>query len=161
DSGHSGMIAAIVGRIPDAHMIVGSEEWWYSGYRIRPGDAIRQRRRFDGFSVKETKAFGATVFSTGDTFFETDRGAPVAHVRTTALRYSAEEAEKRSAKDAGQSSPHQWTAAELDEVRRTRHDWILSNREGRTPAIGAVKVGDRLPRRAVGPHSLAPFSTEW
>ncbi|MDG2002443.1 MAG: MaoC family dehydratase N-terminal domain-containing protein [Novosphingobium sp.] len=161
DSGHSGMPAAIVGCIPDAHMIVGSEEWWFSGHRIRPGELIRQRRRFDGVAVKELKAFGPTVFSTGDTFHETDRGAPIAHVRTTALRYSAQEAEKRSLGSDGQSGPYTWSESEFAQIKQIRHEWILSNREGRTPSIGDVKVGDKLPQRAVGPHSLASFATEW
>jgi hypothetical protein len=155
------MVAAIVGRIPDAHMIVGSEEWWHSGYRIRPGDRVRQRRRFDGFTVKELKAFGPTVFSTGDTFIETDSGMPIAHARTTALRYSAEEAGKRSSDSGDRSRPYAWSDAELAEIKRVRHDWILSNREGRTPRIGEIKLGDKLPRRAIGPHSLASFATEW
>jgi acyl dehydratase len=161
DFGHSGMHAAVVGCIPDAHMIVGSEEWWYSGYRIRPGDKVIQNWRFDGFTVKETAFAGPTVFSRGDTFHQTTHGAPIAHSRTTALRYSAEEAEKRAVYGKSAGARKRWTAGGLAEVDRVRRAWLLSNRVGRTPRIGEIKVGDRLPRRVVGPHSIASFSSEW
>lgn len=161
DCGHSGMPAAIVGCIPDAHMIVGSEEWWFSGYRLRADDKVTQKRRFDGFSVKETALAGPTVFSRGDTFHNTDRGVPIAHSRTTALRYSAEEAEKRGVYGQASGKRKIWTPQELDEIAKIRRDWILSNREGTTPSIASLKVGDRLPRRAVGPHSIATFASEW
>jgi acyl dehydratase len=161
DYGHSGMPAAIVGRIPNAHMIAGSEEWWYSGYRIRPGDKVTQKRRFDGFTVKETAFAGPTVFSRGDTFHTTQQGTPVAHSRTTALRYSAEEADRRGVYRHSSGTRKKWTEEELTNVARIRHDWILSNREGHTPRIGDIKVGDRLPQRAVGPHSIASFASEW
>ena len=42
-----------------------------------------------------------------------------------------------------------------------RHQWIASNREGRSPAYRDVRVGDKLPRRVIGPHSLATFITEY
>lgn len=161
DFGHSGMHAAVVGCIPGAHMIVGSEEWWYSGYRIRPGDKVIQNWRFDGFSVKETSFAGPTVFSRGDTFHQTERGAPIAHCRTTALRYSAAEAEKRAVYGKTGTARKRWTEDELAEIARIRRAWILSNREGRTPRIGDISVGDKLPRRVVGPHSIASFASEW
>ncbi len=39
-------------------------------------------------------------------------------------------------------------------------DWILSNREGRSPRHAEVKVGDKLPRRVIGPHSIVSFALE-
>jgi acyl dehydratase len=161
DYGHSGITAAIVGHIPNAHMMIAGEEWWYSTYRIRPGDKITQRRRFDGFTVKETAFAGPTAFTRGDTFHTSAAGAPVAHSRTTALRYSAAEADRRQAKQGATGEAKQWTEAELAEVAAIRHDWILSNREGHSPRIGAVKPGDRLPTRAVGPLSIASLVSEW
>jgi hypothetical protein len=37
----------------------------------------------------------------------------------------------------------------------------MSNRLGISPHFEAVKVGDRLPRRVIGPHSIATFTTEY
>jgi acyl dehydratase len=161
DYGHSGMLTAVVGHVPDAHMIAGGEEWWYTGYRIRPGDKVEQKRRFDGFTVKETAFAGPTAFTRGDTFHTTTAGAPVAHCRCTAIRYSAVEADKRGVFKQKASERKVWTKKELAEVSKLRTAWILSNREGRTPRIGDVKVGDKLPRRALGPHSIASFVSEW
>src|SRR3546814_6572647 len=39
--------------------------------------------------------------------------------------------------------------------------WILSNREGRSPHYDAVKVGDKLPQRVIGPHTLVSFALEY
>jgi acyl dehydratase len=161
DYGHSGIFAALVGHIANGHMMVGSEEWWHSGYRIRPGDKVSQRRRFDGFSVKETAFAGPTVFARGDTFHTTADGAPVAHSRTTAIRYSAAEAERRGLKQAKAAPRRDWTDEDLARIAAIRHDWIMSNREGRTPRISEVKVGDRLPTRTTGPVSIATLASEW
>src|SRR3546814_12309291 len=57
--------------------------------------------------------------------------------------------------------PKQWTKAELQEVERIRMAWILSNREGRSPHYDAVKVGDKLPQRVIGPHTLVNFALEY
>lgn len=161
DYGH-GMHPALVGRINNAHMILGSEEWWYSGYRIRPGDRVEQKRRFDGYDLKDTAFAGPTVFSRGDTYHYTERQTPIAHCRTTAIRYSAQEADRRGVYKSGSAEKaRSWSDKELAEVARIRHAWILSNRDGVTPSISDIKVGDPLPRRALGPHSIASFVTEF
>ena len=48
-----------------------------------------------------------------------------------------------------------WTQLELEEVERLRRDWLESNRLGVSPHFDEVKVGDTLPRRVIGPHSIA------
>lgn len=62
--------------------------------------------------------------------------------------------------DQAQRTPKKWTAAELEQIERLRMDWILSNREGRSPRHAEVKVGDKLPRRVIGPHSIVSFALE-
>jgi acyl dehydratase len=42
-----------------------------------------------------------------------------------------------------------------------RHDWLMSNRMGVSPRCEELGIGDRLPRRALGPHTLASFATEY
>src|SRR3546814_18146121 len=37
----------------------------------------------------------------------------------------------------------------------------MSNLEGVSPAFSSVKFGDNLPRRVIGPHTFASFSTEY
>lgn len=160
DYGH-GCQPACVGKIPGSHLIFGGEEWWWYGTHIRPGDQLIQERRFHDYKVTDTKFAGPTMFSRGDTLHRNQRGDLVAKARSTAIRYLAEEAEKRGMYDATAGAPKRWTKAELDEVDKVRHDWFMSNREGKSPHWEEVQVGDKLPRRVIGPHTIASFTTEY
>ncbi len=161
DYGH-GCQPACVGRIPGSHLIFGGEEWWHYGPRIRPGDSLTQRRRFHDYKVADTKFAGPTLFSRGDTLHTNQHGVPVCKERSTTIRYLAAEAEKRGMLSAaGGGVKPSWTREQLLDIEKVRRDWILSNREGRTPRFEEVSVGDRLPRRVLGPHSIASFTTEY
>ncbi len=159
DYGH-GCHPTCVGKIPGSHLIFGGEEWWFYGTPIWPGDKLVQARRFDGYSVAETKFAGPTVFARGDTVHRNQHGALVAKERSTAIRYLVEEARKRGMYDKQQRMPRRWTSAELAGIEKIRLDWILSNRDGASPHFEEVNVGDRLPRRVVGPHSVVTFALE-
>jgi len=159
DYGH-GCHPSCVGKIPGSHLIFGGEEWWFYGTHIRPGDKLFQQRRFDGYSVADTKFAGPTVFTRGDTVHRNQNGVLVAKERATAIRYLVEEAKKRGMYDKEQRAPKRWTAAELAEIERMRKEWILSNRAGVSPHYEEVRVGDKLPRRVIGPHSVVTFALE-
>lgn len=159
DYGH-GCHPSCVGKIPGSHLIFGGEEWWFYGSRIRPGDKLFQDRRFDGYSVSDTAFAGPTVFTRGDTVHRNQDGVLVAKERATAIRYLVEEAKKRGMYDKERRAPKKWTTEELTEIERVRMDWILSNREGVSPRYEEVKVGDKLPRRVIGPHSIVTFALE-
>lgn len=159
DYGH-GCHPACVGNIPGSHLIFGGEEWWFYGTPVRPGDKLTQKRRFDGYNVTDTKFAGPTVFSRGDTVHHNQNGSMVAKERSTAIRYLIEEAKKRGMYDKKQRVPKKWTSAELVEVEKQRKEWILSNREGISPHYADVKIGDKLPRRVVGPHTVVTFAME-
>lgn len=160
DCGH-GVQPACVGRIPGSHLIFGGEEWWFYGYRIRPGDRLVQERRFHDYKVTDTRFAGPTMFQRGDTIHRNQDGTLVAKERSTSIRYLAAEADRRKMY-ANQLPPKpRWTPEKLAEIDKVRHDWILSNRVGASPLFGDVKVGDMLPRRVIGPHSIASFTTEY
>jgi acyl dehydratase len=160
DYGH-GVHPACVGRIPGSHLIFGGEEWWFYGPRIRPGDRLSQVRRFHGYKVTDTKFAGPTMFSSGDTVHTNQHGALVAKERSTSIRYLAAEAEKRGFFEKQLGPLRRWTRDELRQIAKARHEWLLSNRLGVSPHFEEVKVGDRLPRRVVGPHSIATFTCEY
>ncbi len=160
DFGH-GVQPACVGRIPGSHLIFGGEEWWWYGVHIKPGDKLFQERRFYDYKVTETKFAGPTMFSRGDTIHRNQDGDLVAKARSTAIRYLAAEAEKRGMYQSLVGTVRRWTKAELAEIDRARLNWILSNREGKSPCFQEVKIGDKLPRRVIGPHSIASFTTEY
>lgn len=160
DYGH-GVQPACVGKIPGSHLIFGGEEWWFYGPRVRPGDQLFQERRFVDYKVVDTKFAGPTMFQRGDTLHTNQRGELVAKERSTSIRYLAAEAEKRGMYEQMRGQARRWSAAELAEVDKTRFDWLMSNRLGVSPRYEEVKIGDRLPKRVIGPHSIASFATEY
>jgi acyl dehydratase len=159
DYGH-GCHPSCVGKVPGTHLIFAGEEWWFYGTPIRPGDKLTQERTFAGYKVTETSFAGPTMFADGDTVHRNQHGALVARERATSIRYLVEEAKKRAIYERAKRAPKAWSDEELADIARTRHDWILSNREGRSPHYDAVRVGDRLPRRVIGPHSVVTFALE-
>ncbi len=150
-----------VGYIAGSHLIFGGEEWWHYGPRIRPGDRLTQKRRFHDYKVTNTKFAGPTLFSRGDTMHFNQRGDIVCKERATSIRYLAAEAEKLGSLTQSAGKAPSWTSEQIAAIDRERLDWMLSNREGRTPRFTEVRVGDRLKRRVIGPHSLASFATEY
>ena len=160
DYGH-GAAPACVGHIPNSHLIFGGEEWWFYGCPVRPGDQLFQERRFHDYKVAETKFAGPTMFSRGDTVHTNQHGALVARERSTAIRYLYEEATKRGMFEDQLGDIKRWTQPELEEVDRLRREWLESNRKGVSPRFDEVKVGDTLPRRVIGPHTIASFTTEY
>jgi len=160
DIGH-GVQPACVGRIPGSHLIFGGEEWWFYGVRVRPGDLLFQTRRFHDIKVADTKFAGPTLFCRGDTVHRNQHGGLVAKERSTGIRYLAAEAGKRKMY-ANQLPPKpKWTREKIAEVDKIRHAWILSGRQGVSPRFDEVKVGDKLPRRVIGPHTITSFTTEY
>jgi hypothetical protein len=137
DYGH-GAQPACVGRIPGSHLLFGGEEWWFYGCPVRVGDKLLQERRFHDYKVVDTKFAGPT-----------------------AIRYLAVEAEKRGMHESQIGDLKRWTQTELAEVDKLRYDWLTSNRDGVSPVFEEVKIGDTLPRRVIGPHSIASFTTEY
>jgi len=159
DYGH-GCHPSCVGRIPGSHLIFAGEEWWFYGTPIRPGDKLTQKRTFAGYKVTDTGFAGPTMFANGDTVHRNQNGTLIAKERATSIRYLVEEAKKRAVYEKDKRGPRQWDAAEMEEINRQRHDWILSNREGLSPRFEEVKVGDTLHRRVIGPHSRVTFALE-
>lgn len=160
DYGH-GCAGACVGHIPGSHLIFGGEEWWWYGTHVRPGDQLFQERKFVDYKVTETSFAGPTMFQRGDTLHRNQRGDPIAKSRSTGIRYLAKEAEKRGMYESQLGAVRRWTSKEIAEIDAVRRDWYLSNRDGISPHWEEVSVGDRLPRRVIGPHSIASFTTEY
>ncbi|MDT3442244.1 MULTISPECIES: MaoC family dehydratase N-terminal domain-containing protein [unclassified Pseudofrankia] len=158
DVGH-GAVPAVVGRIPNSHVIFGGDEFWFYGPHIRPGDLVRVRRRFDGYSIAETKFAGPTMFSRGDTTYLNQRKEAIAKQRSTMVRYLPELARKRGYYDRDAADAPTWTDAQLQELERQQVEWARSGMGGEGPS--QVEVGDMLPVRPIGPHTSAQFVTEY
>ncbi len=160
DYGH-GVQPACVGHIPGSHLIFGGEEWWHYGPRLHPGDRLTQKRRFHDYKLTDTKFAGPTLFSRGDTMHYNQHNVPVSKSRSTSIRYLAAEAEKRGMLNASTGAIPRWTKQQIIDIDKERHAWIMAYRQGVSPRYEEVKVGDRLVRRVIGPHTLVSFATEY
>ncbi len=158
DVGH-GSVPAIVGLIPGSHVVFGGDEWWFYGPRIRSGDKIRVERKFAGYTLADTKFAGPTMFSRGDTLYLNQRNDPIAKQRSTMIRYRADLARARGHFDSA-AEPPTFTTEQLQEFARIKKAWARSGKSGEGPGE-AVKVGDVLPTRPIGPHSRASFAKEY
>jgi acyl dehydratase len=158
DDSH-GAAPAIQGNIPGQHMLFGGDEWWFFGPRIRPGDRLRQDRMLFDYRVTETTFAGPTMFSRGDTSYVNQQGELVCKQRSTSIRYVAAEAVERAAfMDIPEK---EWTDAELETLEKQKFEYYADFLDLGHQKRQFVKVGDRLPQRPIGPHTIASFTTEW
>jgi len=158
DTSH-GAGPAIQGEIPGQHMIFGGDEWWFFGPRIEPGDRISHDRMLFDYKVAETKFSGPTMFSRGDTTYINQRGELICKQRSTSVRYLAENARKLGMfKDNVERS---WEDQELEDLEKRKMDYYQSFLDLGHEKRLFVKVGDKLPTRPIGPHTLMSFTTEW
>ena len=160
DTSH-GCSPAQVGKIPNSHLIFGGDEWWFFGPRIWPGDHLVCHRMPYDYRVTDTKFAGPTCFQRGDTLYINQRGERVAQQRSTSIRYQVREAKEK--KLFSEPAEPEWSdgdIAELDAVKERFIDQIQTLRHGKR-TFESVSVGDELAPNALGPHSLASFTTEW
>jgi hypothetical protein len=160
DDGH-GAAPACVGFIPQSHLIFGGDEWWFSGARIYGGDLIRNERVPLDYVVKETKFAGPTCFQRGDNNYYNQPGELVAKQRSTSIRYRADLAREMGSLTAIEDP--EWSDERLRKLEDEKFAWIKMLHElGHAKRYwDDVHVGDALPTRIFGPHSLASFTTEW
>jgi acyl dehydratase len=157
--GH-GATPAIQGHIDGTHMLFGGDEWWFFGPRVFPGDRFRSERMLFDYVVKETKFAGPTMFSRGDTTYINQRGEVVAKQRSTSIRYYAEEAVRRADYTQTQHDP-EWNDDQIEAIEREKFKYYQSVRDLGHEKRLFVKVGEKLARRPIGPHTIMSFSTEW
>jgi hypothetical protein len=113
------------------------------------------------YKVADTKFAGPTCFQRGDTLYINQRGERVAQQRSTSIRYQVKEAkEKKLFADPAEPT---WTDEQLLELEEIKLGFIRQIQDLRHEKrlFGSVKVGDHLATNALGPHSLASFTTEW
>jgi hypothetical protein len=160
DDGH-GSAPACVGRIPHSHLIFGGDEWWFYGPRIYGGDLIHNERIPFDYVVKETKFAGPTCFQRGDNSYYNQNGDLIAKQRSTAIRYRADVA--REMGSLAVTEDPEWTDEQLAELETKKFEYVKSLHElgHRERAWTDIKVGNELPVRVFGPHSIASFATEW
>ena len=160
DDGH-GSAPSCIGLIPNSHMLFGGDEWWFYGPRIVAGDRVWNERIPFDYTVKETKFGGPTCFQRGDNFYYNQHGDLIAKQRSTSIRYSQAAGQANTPTD-NQDDPV-WGDEELEALETRKFTWIEMLHElGHSARYwDTVKVGDVLPERVFGPHSIVSFTTEW
>lgn len=156
----NGATPACAGCIPNSHLLFGGDEWWFEDVPVFAGDFITNERIPFDYTVKET-SLGPTCFQRGDNFYRNQDGALIAKQRSTGIRYLAEAgAESVNAEDFEEPD---WTDDELVDLEERKFSWIqmLHDLGHDERWWDDVKVGDALPERVFGPHSVASFTTEW
>jgi hypothetical protein len=158
--GH-GACPAGIGMIPDSHLIFGGDEWWFYGPRLFAGDrVVHEKIPFD-YVVKETKFAGPTCFQRGDNNYYKQDGTLFAKQRSTAIRYRPDLAVEMQAMT--ETEDPEWSDEELADIEERKLEYINAMHD-----LGHdrrwwddVSVGQALPTRVFGPHSIASFATEW
>ena len=158
DDSH-GAAPAIQGSIPGTHMLFGGDEWWFFGPRIYPEDHVRRERMLFDYKVTQTKFAGPTLFSRGDTTSVNQRGEFLCKQRSTSIRYLASEAVERAQFD-DENDPT-WTEQQIEDIEKEKFEYLRSVLDQGHDRRLFVKVGDKLPRRPIGPHTIMSFTTEW
>ena len=160
DESH-GSAPSCVGCIPNSHLLFGGDEWWFYSPRIFGGDVISNERIPFDYTVKETKFAGPTCFQRGDNFYRNQNGELIAKQRSTSIRYLAA-AGGASVNQAEFEEP-EWSREELEALEERKFAWIqmLHDLGHKERWWDDVNVGDQLPERVIGPHTIASFATEW
>jgi len=159
DDGH-GAAPACVGCLPNSHLLFGGDEWWFYDVKVVAGDMLTNTRVPFDYTVKDT-GFGPTVFQRGDNNYANQHGELVAKQRSTAIRYSAAAGGEKVNQDDFEEPT--WTDEELEALEERKFTWIqmLHDLGHKERWWDDVQVGDKLPERVFGPHSIASFTTEW
>lgn len=162
DDGH-GSAPSCVGRIPESHLLFGGDEWWFYGPRIVAGDMIHNERIPFDYVVKETRFAGPTCFQRGDNHYYNQKGEKIATQRSTSIRYRADLAREMGGAQPGATEDPEWTDAQLADLEKQKFEYIrmLHDLGHDKRYWDEVKVGDKLPTRVIGPHSIASFTSEW
>lgn len=160
DDGH-GAAPACVGKIENSHLLFGGDEWWFEDRPVFAGDMIFNERIPFDYAVKETKFAGPTCFQRGDNNYRNQHGEMIAKQRSTSIRYLAEAG--GDAVNSEELEDPVWTPDEIEALEERKLGWIRM-----LHALGHkqrwwddVQLGEQLPERVFGPHSIASFTTEW
>ena len=158
DDSH-GAAPAIQGHIKGTHMLFGGDEWWFFGPRVFPGDRMRQERQLFDYKLTMTGFAGPTMFSRGDTTYVSQRGELVAKQRSTSIRYFADQAREKG--QFSKQTEQGWEDEKLQQIEKQKFDYYHSFLDLGHERRLFVSVGDELPTRPIGPHTIMSFTTEW
>ena len=153
-----GAAPARQGNIPGSHLLFGGDEWWFMGPYIMPEDHMSVECMFVDYKVRDTSFSGPTAICRGDSTYVNQRGEFVGKQRSTVIRYLPEIARERMSDK--QEEEYEWTDERLGELTEQRLAYVKDLRANPARQWTDIKVGDTLPPRPLGPHSIASFAGE-
>ena len=159
DDGH-GTAPSCVGRLAESHLLFGGDEFWHYGPRIFAGDTVSNERIPFDYVVKDT-GFGPTCFQRGDNYYRNQNGELISKQRSTAIRYHA--AAGSETVNTEEFDEPEWTDEELESLEERKFAWVsmIHDLGHKERWWDDVNIGDELPERLFGPHTVASFATEW
>ncbi len=155
-----GAVPGMQGNVAGVHMLLGGDEYWFYGPRVKPGDRIRTDTTLFDYRTADTRFGGPTLFSRGDTTFFNQQGETLGKLRSTSIRYHPENARKLASLGSQQAEP-QWTTAGLARLEEEKFAYCRTIQGHVLRDFDSVRVGEELPLRPIGPHSIQTFTTEW
>ena len=160
DDAH-GSAPSCIGCIPNSHMLFGGDEWWFYGPRVGGGEFVSNERVPFDYVVKETSFAGPTCFQRGDNFYRNESGELIAKQRSTSIRYLAHVGGANT--NTAEADEPEWSDEELVALEERKFGWIqmLHDLGHKERWWDDVNVGDILPERVFGPHTVASLATEW
>lgn len=147
------------GNIPGSHSLNSGSELWFYGPRLYPGDSVQFDRMLYGYELKNTRFAGPTVFVRSDTTCVGGRGDFIFKRRYTRARYLVENARKLGGIKSPAEEP-EWSDAALAEVDERKLRYIESLRGHESRPAASVAIGDALPEKVHGPHSVMTITLE-
>ena len=147
------------GNIPGSHSLNSGSELWFYGPRLYPGDSVQFDRMLYGYALKNTRFAGPTVFVRSDTTCVGGRGDFIFKRRYTRARYLVENARKLGGIKSPAEEP-KWSDAALADVDERKLRYIESLRGHETRPAARVAIGDALPEKVHGPHSVMTITLE-
>jgi hypothetical protein len=121
---------------------------------------VNEKIPFD-YVVKDTKFAGPTCFQRGDNNYYNQHGDLIARQRSTSIRYRRDLALEMGALTATEDP--EWTDRELADIEERKLEYIdMMHALGHGKRCwDDARIGEQLPVRVFGPHSIASFATEW
>lgn len=130
------------------------EEFFFYGPRVVAGDKFTIDRETQSLRATNSR-LGPSLLVSADATYINQRGQVVLRKRST--RLNTVKANIAQLGDAavpiGQDDEPQWTDEQIAKIMDDKVDYAKSFRTHEKRLFGSVKVGDRLPRCILGPHS--------
>lgn len=147
------------GVIPNSSTLHVESEVWHYGPRFYAGDGYEADRMVIGYEHKNSHSLGPCILQKADTTIATSRGQFLYKRRQRTIRYLLENVAKIGGVDIVPEEPT-FTPEDLREIEQKQLDYVDTFIGHEKRLYADVSVGEKLPLKVLGPHSLMSFTWE-